>query len=169
MSPMEAKNYEEQSVEHEGSKSPVKSYEWDEIEDIDVEDPLSYRTMKEAHRAHTILHWGWDDRALPGWHYEEIIAEHARVVKYLTEKGERHVMTGSLDTTLPDDLKEASIRPSRDLTYIRSLNDDYRERFEKVGIDTINKLAKADIDELSEKTDFDPNYLEYLQEQAENL
>jgi hypothetical protein len=166
-------NYEtetlEQDVEHEGSKSPVKSYDWDEIDEIDVDDPFEFSNVEEARRAHTFLHWGWDDRALDGWHYEEIIAEHARIVSYFIDQGERHVLWDSLDTTLPDDLKEYSKKPDSDLTFIRTIDTNTAEKLRAAGVDNHLKLRKADLDELSEETGLDVSYLEYIQERAEQL
>lgn len=154
-------------VQHSGSKSPVKSYDWDEIEQINVEDPFELNTVKEARRAHTFLHWAWDDRALDGWSYEEIIAEHARVVQYFIDQGERHVLSDSLDTTLPDNLKDHSKNPEHDLTSIRAINDDVCERLHEAEIDTHLKLRKADCEELVEETGLELDFIEYIQERAE--
>jgi len=156
-------------VEHEGSKTPVKSYEWDEIEQINVDDPFQLKTVEDARRAHTFLHWGWDDRALDGWSYEQIIAEHARVVQYFIDQGERHVLTDSLDTTLPDNLKEHSKNPEHDLTSIRAVSDDVCERLHRAEIDTHLKLRKADAEELVEQTGLELDFVEYIQERAEEF
>lgn len=156
-------------VEREGTKTPIKGYSWDEIESIELDERIEVHSVAEARRAHTILHWAWDDQALPEWTYEQIIAEHARIVRYLTEKGERHVDRDSLDTTLPDDLKEYSHRPEKDLTYVRAINDRYRRKLEAAGIDSVRKLKKADTDEIVEKTKLDRSFVEYIQGRAEEF
>lgn len=156
-------------IERDGSKSPVKSYDWDEIEDIDVDDPFEFSNVEEARRAHTFLHWGWNDRALEGWSYEQIIAEHARIVSHFVDQGERHVLWDSLDTTLPDDLKEHSKKPDDDLTFIRTIDAHTAEVLRNQGIDSHLKLRKADLDELVEETTLERSYLEYIQERAEEI
>lgn len=156
-------------VDREGTKTPIKGYTWDEIESIDVDERIDVHSDAEARRAHTILHWAWDDESLPDWTYEQIIAEHARIVRFLTEKGERHVDRGSLDTTLPDDLKEYTDRPGKDLTYVRAINDRIRRKLEQAGIDSVRKLRKADPDEIVEKTKLDRTFVEYIQDRAESF
>lgn len=159
----------DKNIEHEGKKTPIKGYEWDEIEDIDVDNSFDLTTVQEARRAHTLLHWAWDDRALPGWHYDEIIAEHARAVDVLIDNGERHALRSSLDTTLPDELKDRSVDPKKELTFIRTLSADHEQTLKDADIDSIRKLKKADPEELAETTDLAVDYIEYLQEQAEEL
>jgi len=169
MSPRYTTETFDKEVEHEGTKSPVKSYDWDELDGISVEEPFEINSIEEARRAHTFLHWGWDDRALPGWSYEEIIAEHARVVDFFVDKGERHVLWDSLDTTLPDELKEHSKKPDDNLTFIRAVNDTSAALLREQGIDSHLKLRKADAEEMAEKTGLKVTYLEYIQERAEQL
>lgn len=156
-------------IEHEGKKTPIKGYEWDEIDDIDVENPFDVQTVTEAKRAHTLLHWGWNDRALPGWSYNEMIAEHAKAVKFLLDRGHRHARVDSLDTTLPDDLKDQSYNPDKDLGSVRTIDYYSREKLEDAGIDTVKKLIDADAEELSEETGFDLDYINYIQERADEL
>lgn len=158
----------DKNIEHEGKKTPIKGYEWDELEDIDVDNPFTLDSVKEARRAHTLLHWAWDDRALPGWHYDEIIAEHARAVDVLIDNGERHALRSSLDTTLPDELKDRSINPDKELTFLRTLSADHEETLLDADIDSVRKLKKADPEELAEETGLAVDYIEYLQELAES-
>lgn len=159
----------DKNIEHEGTKTPIKGYDWDEIDEIDVENPFELETVRNARRAHTLLHWGWNDQALPDWTYDEMIAEHSRVVQFLLDRGERHVRRTSLDTTLPEGLRNRSFNPEKNLTYLRTLSHYHRETLESIGIDTVRKLSKSDPEEVSEKTDLKPSYVEYLQEQAEKL
>lgn len=170
---MTAVNYKTETfgeeVEHKGSKTPIKSYDWDEIEEIDVSDPFEFRNVGEARRAHTYLHWAWDDRALPDWTYEEIIAEHARIVSHFVDQGEQHVLWDSLDTTLPDDLKDHSKKPDNKLTFIRTINENISRKLHEAGIDSHLKLRKADPEELVEETGLELSYIEYIQERAEAL
>lgn len=159
----------DEEIDREGTKTPVKGYSWDEIDEISMDEQFDVSNVEEARRAHTILHWAWNDHALPDWTYEQIIAEHARVVKYLTDRGERHVDRGSLDTTLPDDLKEHTIRPRKDLTYIRAISTDINEKLVDMGIDSVQKLSKADPDEIVETTKLHRRLVEYIQERAEEM
>ena len=159
----------DQNIEHEGTKTPIKGYDWDEIDDIDVDNPFTINDLKSAKRAHTLLHWAWDDRALPNWTYDEMIAEHARVVEFLLDKGQDHVKRSSLDTTLPDDLRERSIDPKKDLTYVRTISDDNRRKLEEAGVDTVRKLTKADPEELAEETGLALSNIKYIQERAEEF
>lgn len=169
MSEVQVINYHEQSADHEGKKTPVKSYDWDEIENIDVTESFDLNTIEQARRAHSLTHWAWDDRALPGWHYDEIIAEHARAAGFLIDRGERHVLVDSLDTTLPEDLKEKSSRPENDISYIRTVNYYLKNQLELEGIDSVKKLKDASTEELAEDTGLDPDYLNYIQEKAEEI
>ncbi|MFB6345822.1 MAG: hypothetical protein ABEK50_08640 [bacterium] len=157
------------NIEHEGKKTPIKGYDWDEIDDIDVDNPFEVKTLQEARRAHTLLHWAWDDRALPGWHYDEIIAEHARAVDVIIDKGERHALRSSLDTTLPDGLKERSIDPKKELTFVRSISDDHAESLKEAGVDTVRKLTNADAEELSEESGISLETIKYFKERAESF
>lgn len=159
----------DQNIEHEGNKTPIKGYEWDEIDEIDVNNPFDLTDVKAAKRAHTLLHWAWDDRGLPEWSYDEMIAEHARVVEYLLDRGIEHVRRGSLDTTLPDDLKERSTNPNNDLSYVRTISHDIKNQLEEIDIDTIQKLAKADEDEIVEETGLERSFVGYIQERAEEF
>ncbi len=159
----------DQNIEHGGTKTPIKGYEWDEIDDIEVENPFSLEDLKSAKRAHTLLHWAWNDRALPDWTYDEMIAEHARVVEYLLDKGQVHVKRSSLDTTLPDELRDRSIDPKNNLSYVRTISDDKRQKLEEAGVDTVRKLAKADPEELAEETGIALSNLKYIQERAEEF
>lgn len=159
----------DKNIEHEGKKTPIKGYDWDEIDDIDVDNSFSMDTVQEARRAHTLLHWAWEDRALPGWHYDEIIAEHARAVQVLIDNGERHAQRSSLDTTLPDELKERSLNPEKELTFVRTLSANHEKTLEDAGIDSVRKLKKADAEELAEETGLDLNFIEYLQKRAESF
>lgn len=159
----------DKNIEHEGKKTPIKGYEWDEIDDIDVDNPFNATTVQEARRAHTLLHWAWEDRALPGWHYDEMVAEHAKAVEVLIDKGERHALRSSLDTTLPDELKDRSIDPKKELTFVRTLSADHERTLKEAEVDTVRKLTKADPDELAEKTGLSVDYIEYLQERAESI
>lgn len=159
----------DRKVEHEGTKSPIKRYEWDEIDDMDVDEPIEVGTVAEARRAHTLLHWAWDDRALPGWSYDEIIAEHARMVQFLTDRGERHVERDSLDTTMPESLKEKSENPDKNLLYLRTVNRDTADRLEEAGITSLRRLKDADPEEVAEAADLSADYVRTLQERAERL
>lgn len=159
----------ERNIDHDGKKTPIKGYSWDEIDDIDVSNPFDLTAVKDAKRAHTLLHWAWDDRALPEWSYNEMIAEHARVVEYLLDMGEEHIKRSSLDTTLPDELRDRSTNPEKDLTYVRTISYYNRITLEEAGIDTIRKLTDADPDELSEETGLDIDYVKYIQQRASEI
>ncbi len=157
------------TVEHEGSKSPIKEYTREEIEAIEVEDPIEFSTVRQARRSHTKLHWAWEDRDLEGWSYEEIVAEHARVVQYIVNRGGRHVLVDSLDTTLPEGLKERSINPNYDLSFLTGIKNETIELFLREGIDSVTKLKRAEAEELAEQTDIRLDYIERLQERAAAL
>lgn len=159
----------DRDIEHDGTKTPIKGYEWDEIEEIDVSNPFTLDDVKNAKRAHTLLHWGWDDRALPEWTYDEMIAEHARVVQFLVDRGEQHVRRASLDTTLPEELRDRSTNPEKDLSYVRTISHEKQRILEDAGIDTVRKLADADTEELAEETGIDLPNLRYIQKRAEEL
>lgn len=162
-------NSTDEEIDHDGKKTPIKGYDWDEIEEIDVEEPFELTDIKSAKRAHTLLHWAWEDQSLPDWTYDEMIAEHARVVDFLLDKGIKHVRRSSLDTTLPEELRNRSINPEKDLTYVRTISYYQKEILEEAGIDTANKLEKADPDELSEETGLEISYVKYIQERASEL
>lgn len=159
----------DRTVEHEGTKTPIKRYEWDEIEDIDVSDPIDVGSVEEARRAHTLLHWAWDDRALPDWSYDAMIAEHARIVQFLTDRGERHVERDSLDTTMPESLKEKSHNPDKNLLNLRTVDQDTHDKLVEADVNSMRKLSDADPDELAEKTGLNADYVRSLQEQAEDF
>ncbi len=159
----------DRTVEHEGTKTPIKRYDWDEIEDIEVSDPFTIRAVDEARRAHTLIHWAWEDRALPDWTYDEMIAEHARVVSFLTDRGERHVDRDSLDTTMPESLKDRSENPDKNLLYLRTVDRGTSDKLVEAGVDSLRKLKNADPDEVAEQTGLTADYIESLQEQAEEL
>jgi hypothetical protein len=159
----------DRNIDHDGKKTPIKGYEWDEIDDIDVDNPFQLDDIKNAKRAHTLLHWAWEDRALPDWSYDEMIAEHARVVDFLIDKGEEHVRRSSLDTTLPDELRDSSTNPDKDLTYVRTISYYQKLKLEEAGIDTVNKLTDTEAEEIAEETGLEIGYVEYIQERAEEL
>lgn len=158
-----------QSIERDGSKNPVKQYSWDEIDEVDQDSDHQFELTDPtaASRAHTRLHWAWNDNDLPDWTYDEIIAEHARVVNYLTDQGNRHVLTDSLDRTLPENLKELSINPNYDLSFLTGVKNETIELLERIDIDSITKLKRADAAEVAEKLELRQDYIERLQENAE--
>lgn len=159
----------DRTVEHEGTKTPIKRYDWDEINDIEVSDPIVVQTVEEARRAHTLLHWAWEDRALPDWTYDEMIAEHARIVQFLTDRGERHIERDSLDTTMPKSLKEKSENPDKNLLNLRTVDRGTNDKLAEAGVDSMRKLSNADPDELADQTGLTPEYVRSLQEQADDF